>query len=469
MSEIIAAIATGMTQAGIGIIRVSGEGSIDVVDQIFESPSGKQLCKVMTHTIHYGHVIWRKEIIDEVLVSVMHAPHTFTGEETVEINCHGGLFVLKKVLDILCNLGVRLAQPGEFSKRAFLNGKKDLSESEAIMDLIGAKSDAALKNSMKMLKGGLYEGIKNLREEILFEIAFIESALDDPEHISLEGYPEKLSEKITLLEDKIQKLIDSYKRGSLEREGIGTVLLGKPNAGKSSILNVLARKERAIVTDIPGTTRDTLEEMIQLGNLSLRLIDTAGLRETEDTVEKIGVTKALETAKEADLILYVLDSSEEIPEHFMEGIPALSAGNCIILLNKTDLEGKVKEEEVQNKFPSAKVLSVCASKEKWEELNASLQEFPWVSQLENMVTEMFFKEGASMNDEVLITSLRHKRELTDAKTALSQVQNSISMGMPEDFLSIDLMDAYSHLGFIIGEEVDDDLVDEIFSKFCMGK
>lgn len=469
MSEIIAAIATGMTQAGIGIIRISGEGSIGVADQVFVSPSGKKLRDVKTHTIHYGHIVWQEEVFDEVLVSVMHGPHTFTGEETVEINCHGGLYILKKILDLLCSIGARLAEPGEFSKRAFLNGKKDLSESEAIMDVIGAGSDAALRNSMKMLQGGLYEGIKNLREEILFEIAFIESALDDPEHISLDGYQEKLSEKVARLQSKIKMLIDSYKRGSLQREGIGTVLLGRPNAGKSSILNVLARKDRAIVTDIPGTTRDTLEETILLGNLSLRLYDTAGLRETEDTVEKIGVDKALETAKEADLILYVIDGGEALITDFEEMLPTLSEKNCIVLINKSDLESKVSTEEIRKKLPTAKLLSVCASKEKWEALNASLQEFSWVKELEELITDLFFKEGASMNDEILITNLRHKRELEEAKQALSQVQNSIEMDMPEDFLSIDLMAAYSHLGFIIGEEVDDDLVDEIFSKFCMGK
>ncbi|MCQ2522406.1 MAG: tRNA uridine-5-carboxymethylaminomethyl(34) synthesis GTPase MnmE [Lachnospiraceae bacterium] len=469
MSEIIAAIATGMTQAGIGIIRISGEGSIGIADQVFVSPSGKKLRDVKTHTIHYGHIVWQEEVFDEVLVSVMHGPHTFTGEETVEINCHGGLYILKKILDLLCSIGARLAEPGEFSKRAFLNGKKDLSESEAIMDVIGAGSDAALRNSMKMLQGGLYEGIKNLREEILFEIAFIESALDDPEHISLDGYQEKLSEKVARLQSKIKMLIDSYKRGSLQREGIGTVLLGRPNAGKSSILNVLARKDRAIVTDIPGTTRDTLEETILLGNLSLRLYDTAGLRETEDTVEKIGVDKALETAKEADLILYVIDGGEALTTDFEEMLPTLSEKNCIVLVNKFDLESKVTAEEIREKLPTAKVLSVCASKEKWEALNASLQEFSWVKELEDLITDLFFKEGASMNDEILITNLRHKRELEEAKQALSQVQNSIEMDMPEDFLSIDLMAAYSHLGFIIGEEVDDDLVDEIFSKFCMGK
>lgn len=469
MTDTIAAIATGMTAAGIGIIRISGEEAVTIVSSIFKTPSGKKLVDVESHTIHYGHIMDGEELYDEVLVSVMRAPHSYTGEDTVEINCHGGLFVCKKILDLVIRFGARMAEPGEFTKRSFLNGKKDLSESEAVMDVISAKSDQSLKNSLKHLSGGLYKGIHKMRDEILYEIAYIESALDDPEHISLEGYSEKLEEKMTSLVNRLQTLIDTYDRGCYEREGIGTVLLGKPNAGKSSILNILAGKERAIVTEIPGTTRDTLEETVRLGMITLRLMDTAGIRHTDDTVEKIGVNRALEAAKEADLILYIIDRNDQLSDDFSSILEELSDKNVIILLNKSDLEGKITENTISSMAPGVPILSVCAEKEHWEKTKEKLNTLSWVHDLEEIITKMFFENGALFNEEILLSNIRHKKECEEAKESLLHVKDSIAMDMPEDFLSIDLMAAYSHLGYIIGEEVDDDLVDEIFSKFCMGK
>ena len=457
METTIAAISTAMSESGIGIIRVSGPEAVEIVSRIYRSKGGKKdINKVPTHTIHYGYIYDGEELIDEVLVMVMRAPRTFTGEDTVEIDCHGGVYAMKRVLETVLKNGGKTASPGEFTKRAFLNGKMDLSQAEAVMDVIQAKNEYALKSSVEQLKGSVQKAIKDIRKDLIYHIAYIESALDDPEHISLEGYAQELLGIVEKAQEEIAHLLKSASNGKIIKEGIRTVILGKPNAGKSSLLNVLVGENRAIVTDIEGTTRDILEEYINLHGISLRMIDTAGIRETEDVVEKIGVNRARDMAKEADLILYVVDSSRPLDENDEEIISMLDSRKAIVLYNKTDLEPKVDMEILKNRV-NRPVISVSAKEE------------TGIRELEKEIKNMFFSGEISFNDEVYITNARHKEALMEAADSLGLVKNSIEMDMPEDFFSIDLMNAYESLGRIIGEAVGEDLVNEIFSKFCMGK
>ena len=458
-TDTIAAIATGMTNSGIGIIRISGPDSVFIADKIFR-PGKKniKLENVESHTIHYGFIFDRENVIDEVMVSVMRGPRSFTAEDTVEINCHGGILIMNRILELVVKNGARMAEPGEFTKRAFLNGRIDLSEAEAVMDVISSKNDLALKSSVLQLRGFVSDKIKKLREEIIYEIAFIESALDDPEHISLEGYPEKLGIKVDHLLKDVDKLISSSDNGKIIKEGINTVIVGKPNAGKSSLLNLMVGEDKAIVTDVAGTTRDILEENISLHGISLNIVDTAGIRSTDDIVEKIGVDKAKKIASEADLIIYVVDSSVDFDENDFEIIDMIQNKKCIVLLNKSDLKQKITEKDLQDKLNRDTIIIKTSTKE-----NTGIDEF------EDTVKKMFFKGDINLNDELIITNMRHKEKLIDAYESLKQVKKSLEDRMPEDFYSIDLMSAYSSLGAIIGEEVEDDLVNEIFSKFCMGK
>lgn len=457
METTIAAISTAMSESGIGIIRVSGPEAVDIVSRIYRSKGGKKdIKKVPTHTIHYGYIYDEEEQVDEVLVMVMRAPRTFTGEDTVEIDCHGGVYAMKRVLETVLKNGGKTASPGEFTKRAFLNGKMDLSQAEAVMDVIQAKNEYALKSSMEQLKGSVQKAIKDIRKDLIYHIAYIESALDDPEHISLEGYAQELLEIVEKEQKEISHLLKTASDGKIMKEGIRTVILGKPNAGKSSLLNVLVGENRAIVTDIEGTTRDILEEYINLHGISLRMVDTAGIRETEDVVEKIGVNRARDMAKEADLILYVVDSSRPLDKNDEEIISMLDSRKAIVLYNKTDLESKVDIEELKERVKRP-VISVSAKEE------------TGIRELEKEIKNMFFSGEISFNDEVYITNARHKEALMEAAESLALVKNSIEMDMPEDFFSIDLMNAYESLGRIIGESVGEDLVNEIFSKFCMGK
>ncbi len=457
METTIAAISTAMSASGIGIVRISGEDSMDVISKIYRSKSGKKKIKeVPTHTIHYGYIYDGDELIDEVLVMIMKAPRTFTGEDTVEIDCHGGVYAMKRVLETVLKNGARIAEPGEFTKRAFLNGRLDLSQSEAVIDVINAQNEYALKSSMEQLRGSVMKSIKEIRSHLIYHIAYIESALDDPEHYDLTGYPQELMEVVEKEQQEISHLLKTADDGKIIREGIKTVILGKPNAGKSSLLNLLVGENRAIVTDIAGTTRDILEEYINLHGVTLRMIDTAGIRETKDVVEKIGVEKAREMAKDADLILYVVDSSTPLDENDEEIISMLSDKKAIVLYNKTDLISAVDIEELKEKTGHT-VIPVSAVEE------------TGIMELEEEIKNLFFSGNLTFNNEVYITNARHKEALEEAKKSLDLVKNSIEAGMPEDFFSIDLMNAYESLGRIIGEAVGEDLVNEIFSKFCMGK
>ena len=454
----IAAIATAVSPAGLSVIRISGEEAFSIIDKIYRSKSGhKKLSEQQSHTIHYGYIYDGEEMIDEVLVLLMRAPKTFTKEDTVEIDCHGGILVTRKILDTVVKYGASLAQPGEFTKRAFLNGRMDLSEAEAVLDVIHAKNEFALQASVKQLKGSVAKKIRELRNDILDSIAFIESALDDPEHISIEGYDEQLKEILIKMQKELKRLATQYQNGKMLSEGIKTVILGKPNAGKSSLMNRLTGQERAIVTEIAGTTRDTLEEQVQIGGIGFQMIDTAGIRNTADVVEKIGVERAKQAAEEADLILYVVDASQPLDESDLEIISMIEQKKAIILLNKTDLEPKLTVKELQNRCPSHPILMISAKTEEGME------------NLETTLQQMFLEGKISFNDEVYITNARHKECLDNSIKSIEKVLESIEAGLPEDFYTIDLMDAYSSLGLILGEAVEEDLVNRIFSKFCMGK
>ena len=454
--ETIAAISTGMTNAGIGIVRISGEDAFSAADRVFRGKEKISECK--SHTIHYGYIVDGDITVDQVLVMVMKGPRTFTGEDTVEINCHGGTYVVTRVLDaVLRHGGVRPAQPGEFTKRAFLNGKMDLSQAEAVGDLISSSNDYALKNSVNQLKGNIRNRINDIRNEIIYQTAFIESALDDPEHYSFEGYDAKLRKNTEEIIYELNKLINSYRNGKVFKEGIRTVIVGKPNAGKSSLLNVLAGHERAIVTEIEGTTRDVIEEQINLQGITLNVVDTAGIRQTDDKVEKIGVDKAVDYVENADLVIYVADSSRNLDENDEKILDMIYDKKKIVLLNKSDLEPVVTREMIEEKAGDAPVIEVSAAEERG------------ISELGDLIKDMFLKGDISFNEEIYITSARQKDALCRTVESMKKVIESIDNGMPEDFYSIDLMDAYEALGSITGEEVGDDLINEIFSRFCMGK
>lgn len=455
--DTIAAIAGAVVDSGIGIIRISGDEAIQISDRIIRlKEKDKKLSDCPSHTIHYGFVVQDEKVLDEVMAVVLKAPRSYTREDTVEIDCHGGVLVMKKILELLFQNGAKPAEPGEFTKRAFLNGRIDLAQAESVIDLINAKNEFALKASVEQLRGLVSEKIEKLRADILHEIAFIESALDDPEHYSLEQYGGELSVKLEEISGEIENLLISAQNGSVLKEGIHTVIVGRPNSGKSSLLNSLLGKDRAIVTDIAGTTRDAIEEQIRLNGISLNVIDTAGIRDTNDIVEKIGVDKAKEYLEKSDLVLYVVDSSVPLNDDDMEIISMIQEKNVIVLLNKSDLTPVITEEDIKDYLPKTALSVSAKQKDGIEEIGRTIE-------------EMFFHGKIRMNDEVYITNERHKAALFEAKKSLLLVRQSIEDEMPEDFYSVDLMNAYEVLGKIIGKAVEDDLVNEIFSKFCMGK
>ena len=457
MEDTIAAISTStVSSGGISIVRISGPDAIIIGDKVFKSKKNIKLANVKSHTVHFGNICDSDNEIDEALVIVMKAPNTYTRENIVEIDCHGGVLVMQKILDTVVCHGARPAEPGEFTKRAFLNGRIDLTQAESVMDVISSKNEFALKSSISQLQGSLQKEIKELREKIIYEIAFIESALDDPEHINIDGYGQKLKTVAEECKERIEHLLDTADNGKILKEGIDTVIVGKPNAGKSSLMNVLLKKERAIVTDIAGTTRDVLEEQMNLNGITLNIIDTAGIRDTEDIVEKIGVDKAKDYLVNADLIIYVVDSSTPLDENDEKIMEMIKDRTALVLLNKSDLDTVTTEEMIASHLDQ-KIIKV------------SMKENQGVDELENAIKELFFHGKVELNDEVYITNARHKAALSNAKDSLNMVLDSIAMEMPEDFYSIDLMNTYEELGNILGESLGEDLVNEIFSKFCTGK
>ena len=455
--DTIAAIATSSNNGGISVIRISGEDSFHIIDKIYKSRTGnKVLSDFPSHTIHYGFIMDGESIVDEVIVLLMRGPSSYTREDVVEIDCHGGAFVSRAILDLVVKNGARVAEPGEFTKRAFLNGRIDLSQAEAVMDILNAKNKYALQSSVNTLRGDVKEAIVNLREALVRDIAYVEAALDDPEHISLDGYPSKLADKTKDYLIKLNHILSNCENGRILMEGVRTVIVGKPNVGKSSLLNLLLGQDRAIVTDIPGTTRDTLEEDVRIAEVFLKITDTAGIHNTEDKVEQIGIKKALKSLETADFIINVVDSSNQLDEEDHELLKLEAEIPGVVLLNKSDLNTVVIEEDIKQ-FTNRSIISISAAS--GEGLN----------ELEELIRKMFYQDELSFNDEIYIHNARQKEALRASIESLNKVLEGINMEMSEDFLSIDLTDAYEELGKIIGETVEDDIIDTIFREFCMGK
>ena len=459
--DTISAISTAVSPAGIGIVRLSGPDSLKIASKIFEGK--KSLESITSHTLRYGHIKDQDTIIDEVLLSYMKGPHSYTGEDVIEINCHGGVLPVTRVLELTYQHGARPAEPGEFTKRAFLNGRMDLSQAEAVMDVISSQNEYALQNSVSQLSGSLKKQISEIRNRIIYNTAFIESALDDPEHVSLDGFSDALYQELDLLSDQLSHMISSAENGRIIKEGIQTVIVGKPNVGKSTLLNTLAGRERAIVTDIAGTTRDALEEHIRIQGLSLNVIDTAGIRFTEDVVEKIGVERAKEYADSSDLILYIVDSSRDLDSNDEEIIQLLQGRRFIVLMNKSDLE------QITTKDTLMQLLHTHQHSQAIPILDISAKEEEGIQEFQDLLLSMFIQGEISFDEGSCITNTRQKYAIMEAYQSIQLVKQAIEDGMPEDFYTIDMMTAYDQLGQITGETVGEDLVNEIFSKFCTGK
>ncbi len=458
ISDTIAAVASGMTASGIGIVRISGPDSFEIAEKLFRKKGGLKLSDFESHRVYYGYIYDEERLLDEVLIIPMKAPRSYTMEDTIEIDCHGGRLVIENILKLIVKSGARIAEPGEFTKRAFLNGRIDLSEAESVVDVIESKNNFALNNSLKQLTGRLRDGIDHIRAELLEEIAFIEAALDDPEHISLDGYYEKLSERVNEIYSLVEGMYRSFDNGRIIKEGIKTVILGKPNVGKSSLMNFLSGRERAIVTDIPGTTRDVIEESIRLDELNLIIYDTAGIRDSIDPVEKIGVRMAKDIAVGSDLIIFVIDSSMPLDENDREIFKFIEDKKALILLNKSDLKAIVSNEDISELNTGNK-----------DVISISVRDKKGFENVYSVIKDMFYSGSLSYNDEIVITNERHRSLLYKAMESLENVKASIDNKMPEDCLSIDLVDCYDLLGMIIGEKIEDNIVNEIFSKFCVGK
>lgn len=457
--DTVAAIATSSRDGSISVIRVSGSESCNIVSEIFFDKGMKpvSLSRSHSHTIKYGFICRdRENVIDEVLVMIMKGPNSYTAEDVVEIQCHGGYMICQMILELLVERGARIAEPGEFTKRAFLNGRIDLSQAESVMDLIRAKSDIAVKNSISQLRGNVKKKVEELRSIILEDVSFLEAALDDPEHISMDGFSFLIQKHTQLLKKELEHLVKNSQNGRLIREGIKTAIVGKPNVGKSSFLNCILREDRAIVTDIPGTTRDTLEEETRIGSTLFQFIDTAGIRRTEDTIENIGIDKAKRAIGQADFVICIIDTSRELEDEDLYVMEQVKDRPGIILCNKADLPSEVKKEQIPE-YENKRILPFSAKTGEG------------LDQLEQYINELFIQDKIHYNDDIYITNARQRALLTDALESIHQLCDSVEAGMPEDLYSIDLTNAYETLGKIIGETVEDDIVDKIFHDFCMGK
>ncbi|GAA0127040.1 tRNA uridine-5-carboxymethylaminomethyl(34) synthesis GTPase MnmE [Clostridium sp. CTA-19] len=454
--DTIAAVATSIGEGGVSIIRVSGDKALNIVSKIFKGKNNRKLNDIKTYTMRYGYIInSNDEHIDEVIVSYMKGPRSFTAEDVVEINCHGGVVATNRVMSEVLKVGARLAEPGEFTKRAFLNGRIDLSQAEAIIDIINAKTELSMKSALMQSEGGISKEINTLRNELLQSIAHIEATVDYPEDDLEEVTAEGAAKTLKKMLIKIDELLDSADEGKILREGLNTVIVGKPNVGKSSLLNALTKENRAIVTDVPGTTRDVIEEYINISGVPIKIVDTAGIRETEDLVEKIGVERSKEKINQADLIILILDSSRELDEEDREIISYILDKKYIVLLNKLDLDGKIKKEDLKE-FNSNYIFEISAKTGKN------------IDKVRESIKDLFFK-GEVSNDDVIITNTRHKEALFRAKENIQGAIETLENTFAIDLASIDIRNAWSDLGKITGSTLEEDIIDKIFSEFCLGK
>ncbi|ASS73317.1 tRNA uridine-5-carboxymethylaminomethyl(34) synthesis GTPase MnmE [Bacillus atrophaeus] len=458
--DTIAAISTPMGEGAIAIVRLSGPEAIQIADRMYKGPKGKTISSVESHTIHYGHIVDRstQRVVEEVMVSVLRAPRTFTREDVIEINCHGGIVTVNQVLQLALREGARLAEPGEFTKRAFLNGRIDLSQAEAVMDLIRAKTDRAMNVAMNQMEGRLSALVRRLRNELLETLAHVEVNIDYPEYDDVEEMTHQLLiEKASSVKKEINALLTTSEQGKILREGLSTVIIGRPNVGKSSLLNSLVHETKAIVTDIPGTTRDVIEEYVNVRGVPLRLVDTAGIRETEDIVEKIGVERSRQVLKEADLILLVLNYSEELSEEDVKLFEAVKGMDVIVILNKTDLEPKIDADRVKELANGRPVVTTSLLKEEG------------ITDLEEAIQSLFFTGTIESGDLTYVSNTRHISILHEAKRAIEDALNGIEQDVPIDMVQIDLTRCWELLGEIIGDAVHESLIDQLFSQFCLGK
>ncbi|MGN8844527.1 tRNA uridine-5-carboxymethylaminomethyl(34) synthesis GTPase MnmE [Niallia sp. Sow4_A1] len=458
--DTIAAISTPMGEGAIAIVRMSGPDSIKIADKLFKSIGNKKLMEVASHTINYGHIIdpATDEVVEEVMVSLMRGPKTFTKEDVIEINCHGGLASVNRLLQLTTSYGARIAEPGEFTKRAFLNGRIDLSQAEAVMDLIRAKTDRAMNVALGQMEGRLSKLIRHLRQEILETLAQVEVNIDYPEYDDVEEMTQKVMiEKSAYIKTEIEKLLQTSQQGKILREGLATVIVGRPNVGKSSLLNSLVQENKAIVTDIPGTTRDVIEEYVNVRGVPLRLLDTAGIRETEDIVERIGVEKSRKVLREADLILLVLNYADELTEEDKNIFKATEGMDYIVIVNKTDLPQKIDLEKVRELAGNRKVITT------------SLVEENGVDLLEEAISSLFFAGSIEASDMTYVSNSRHISLLSQAMRAISDAIEGAENGTPIDIVQIDLTRTWEILGEIIGESVHESLINQLFSQFCLGK
>jgi len=454
--DTITAISTPVGEGAISIVRLSGEEAIAITNRLFQ---GKDLTKVDSHTLHYGKMMDPKTdtVLDEVIVSIMRAPKTFTCEDVVEINCHGGLVAVQRVLQLVLDEGVRLAEPGEFTKRAFLNGRIDLSQAEAVMDVIQSKTNEAMNVALGQLDGKLSQLIHKLRQELIETIAHVEVNIDYPEYDDVEEMShEMMEEKTSYVKDEIEKLLQVAKQGKILREGIKTAIVGRPNVGKSSLMNSLVQEEKAIVTDIPGTTRDVIEEYVNVRGIPLQLIDTAGIRETEDIVEKIGVERSHKILQEADLVLFMLNYNEALLEDDRKIFDMLQDMNYIVIVNKTDLEQRLNMEEIHQLA-------------KGQVLTTSLVHDEGVDQLENALSDIFFQGNIMVENNMVVSNARHIQLLNQAQKTLEDARNALQMQLPLDMVQIDVTRTWELLGEIVGDTASESLIDQLFSQFCLGK
>ncbi|KUP09369.1 tRNA modification GTPase [Bacillus coahuilensis p1.1.43] len=458
--DTIAAISTPMGEGAIAIVRLSGDQAVEIADRVFRKPNSQPLKDQISHTIHYGNIIEpeTEQVIEEVMVSLMRGPRTFTREDVVEINCHGGIVSVNKVLQLVVRQGARLAEPGEFTKRAFLNGRIDLSQAEAVMDLIRAKTDRAMNVAINQMEGRLSSLIRKLRQEILETLAHVEVNIDYPEYDDVEEMTHRvLLEKSSKVKHEIELLLRTSEQGKILREGLSTVIIGRPNVGKSSLLNSLVHENKAIVTDIPGTTRDVIEEYVNVRGVPLRLVDTAGIRETEDIVERIGVEKSRQVLKEADLLLLVLNHGEEFTEEDENLFKAVEGMDVIVIVNKTDLPQVINMEKVRELSKNHRLVTT------------SLKEEQGIDELEEAIASLFFSGSIESGDLTYVSNSRHIALLTQAKQAIEEAIDGVEMGTPIDIVQIDLTRSWELLGEIIGDSVHESLIDQLFSQFCLGK